>query len=95
MNTPTILQRIIGTKRAEIEQRRRAVPLVELQCTIETLPEPRDFHAALAERAARKQAAVIAEFKRLGWKGGAPGRKRSDKAYVRKVFALWGELKRT
>ena len=37
---------------------------------------------------------VIAEFKRMGWKGGSGGRKRSSKAYVRKVFALWGELKR-
>lgn len=36
---------------------------------------------------------VIAEFRRMGWKGGA-GRRRSSKAYVRKVFALWGELKR-
>lgn len=38
---------------------------------------------------------VIRAFRRLGWKGGASRRKRSDKAYVRKVFALWGELKRT
>ena len=37
---------------------------------------------------------VIAEFKRMGWKGFTKGRKRSDKPYVRKVFALWGELKR-
>ncbi len=37
---------------------------------------------------------VISEFRRLGWKGFRNGRKRSKKAYVRKVFALWGDLKR-
>ena len=39
---------------------------------------------------------VIAEMKRLGFKprGKFTARKASDKPYVRKVFALWGELKR-
>ena len=43
---------------------------------------------------ATAQKQVIAEFQRMGWKGFTKGRKRSDKPYVRKVFALWGELKR-
>lgn len=37
--------------------------------------------------------ALIAEFKRMGWTGGS-SRKKSDKPYVRLVFALWGQLKR-
>lgn len=36
---------------------------------------------------------LIDEFKRMGWSGGS-ARKRSSKAYVRKIFALWGQLKR-
>ena len=37
---------------------------------------------------------LLGEFKRLGWKGSAPARHRpaSDKAHVRKVFALWKDL---
>ncbi len=34
---------------------------------------------------------LLAEFKRLGW-AGADGRKKSDKAHVRKVFALWEQM---
>ena len=41
---------------------------------------------------------VVAELKRLGFRPksthAAKGRRISDKPYVRKVFALWGELKR-
>lgn len=37
--------------------------------------------------------AVLAEFRARGWKG-RKGRKGSSKPYVRKVFAVWGELKR-
>ncbi len=40
--------------------------------------------------------AVLAEFTRLGWKGpaGNGGRRRdSGKSWVRKVWAIWGDLK--
>lgn len=40
--------------------------------------------------------AVLAEFKRLGWKGPAAGggkRRASGKSWVRKVWAVWGDLK--
>lgn len=36
---------------------------------------------------------LLTEFKRMGWKGGSHRRK-SGKAYVRLVFALWSQLKR-
>lgn len=41
---------------------------------------------------------LIEEMKRLGWTGGKPNqqkqpaRKKSDKAHVRKVFAIWGDM---
>ena len=34
---------------------------------------------------------VLAEFRRLGWK---PRRRKSAKPYVRKIWAMWGELVR-
>ena len=37
---------------------------------------------------------VIDAFTRMGWKRIPKQRQRSEKKYVRKVFALWGELKR-
>lgn len=41
-----------------------------------------------------KRRKVIDELVRLGWKNAPKGRPRSQKAYVRKIFALWGALKK-
>ena len=40
---------------------------------------------------------VLAGFRRRGWRPGRSGgwRPRSDKPWVRKAYALWGEAKRT
>lgn len=38
---------------------------------------------------------VLAEFRRMGWSNGKDDFKPSGKAYVRKVYAIWGELKKT
>lgn len=48
---------------------------------------------------AKQHAAVLAEFQRLGWQvkptgKGRKWRKKSNKAYVRKIYAQWGDLKR-
>lgn len=71
MNTPSVLRKIIATKQAEVAQRRISTSLETLKKTIETLPAPRDFHAALERRVTLRQPAVIAEFKRAspsaGW----------------------------
>ena len=71
MNTPSVLRKIIATKQAEVAQRRSLIPLETLKETIETLPAPRDFYAALERRVTQRQPAVIAEFKRAspsaGW----------------------------
>ena len=37
---------------------------------------------------------VLAEFRRLGWTGSKKVFRRSDKAHVRKVYALWTEAGR-
>lgn len=36
--------------------------------------------------------AVLAEFKRLGWKPKKAGRQPSDKPHVRKVWAVWRDM---
>lgn len=46
--------------------------------------------AGLTERQRRE---LLAEFRRQGWQGKAR-RPQSNKPYIRKVYALWGELKR-
>ena len=47
-----------------------------------------------AELSDTQRRAVIAELKRRGFKARGTGRAKSSKPYIRKVFALWGELKR-
>jgi len=58
----TILQRILETKREEIETRKRAAPLADLKARIPDLPTPRGFHNAL--RQTQNPIALIAEIKR-------------------------------
>lgn len=40
----------------------------------------------------RQLAAVLDEFRRLGWKAAAPKRPLSPKAQVRMIYGLWGDL---
>ncbi|MCX7926197.1 MAG: indole-3-glycerol phosphate synthase TrpC [Fimbriimonadales bacterium] len=58
----TILQRILETKREEVDSRRRAAPLAELKARLHDLPPPRGFHHALRHSA--NPIALIAEIKR-------------------------------
>jgi indole-3-glycerol phosphate synthase len=57
----TILDKILVETRQTIEQAKRRVPLETLQRNAETLPPPRDFHAALA---AGEAVQLIAEVKK-------------------------------
>ncbi|MEM6330909.1 MAG: indole-3-glycerol phosphate synthase TrpC [Planctomycetota bacterium] len=57
---PTILDKIVATKRAEVAESIAAVSAAELRAAIATAPPPRDFFAALAEPGVR----LIAEVKR-------------------------------
>ena len=59
-----ILQRILETKRGEIEVARRALPQDELEARARAAPAPRDFVGALRAKIAAGRPAVIAEIKR-------------------------------
>ncbi|MDM7460352.1 MAG: indole-3-glycerol phosphate synthase TrpC [bacterium] len=58
----TVLQRILETKREELDTRRRATPLTELKARLSDLPPTRGFHFAL--RNTKNPIALIAEIKR-------------------------------
>lgn len=60
---PTILDRILETKRREVEAARRALPESVLRDQVAGLPPTRDFAAAL-QPAEPGQVAIIAEVKR-------------------------------
>ncbi|MCS7301570.1 MAG: indole-3-glycerol phosphate synthase TrpC [Fimbriimonadales bacterium] len=57
-----ILQRILETKREEVESRRRVAPLAELKARLADTPPPRGFHRAL--RRGPNPIALVAEIKR-------------------------------
>lgn len=59
-----ILERILATKQAEVEQARRRLPLAELQRTAAGREDGRDFVGALRAKLERQQPAVIAEIKK-------------------------------
>jgi indole-3-glycerol phosphate synthase len=59
-----ILQRILETKRGEIEAARRALPQDEIEARARATPAPRDFVGALRAKIAAGRPAVIAEIKR-------------------------------
>ncbi|SFM25050.1 indole-3-glycerol phosphate synthase TrpC [Halopseudomonas yangmingensis] len=64
MSVPTILQNIIARKYQEVAERRARVSLDELQRLAAGADAPRGFAAALQQRAARREPAVIAEIKK-------------------------------
>jgi len=71
MSLPSVLEKIIATKHAEVASRAARIPRTQLELQIAALEAPRDFHGALASRVAQERPAVIAEFKRAspsaGW----------------------------
>lgn len=59
-----ILERILATKRREVEAGRAGTPLAEMERRARAAAPARGFEAAIRRDAARKRAAVIAEIKR-------------------------------
>jgi indole-3-glycerol phosphate synthase len=59
-----ILERIVAVKRREVAQAQARLPLAALRAQAAAAPPVRDFSAALRERVARREAAVIAEVKK-------------------------------
>ncbi|WP_068829629.1 indole-3-glycerol phosphate synthase TrpC [Pseudomonas sp. BMS12] len=64
MSIPTVLEKIIARKFEEVTERSARVSLAELEAQARVADAPRGFARALQERAAHKQAAVIAEIKK-------------------------------
>jgi indole-3-glycerol phosphate synthase len=64
VSLPTILEKILARKVAEVSERRLLCSLAELEQMARVADAPRGFAAALQERVARKEAAVIAEIKK-------------------------------
>lgn len=89
MSLPSILERIIAAKREEVRSRRGRVPRSLLETTIADREAPRDFRAALAERVARAEPAVIAEFKRASPSAGWI-RQHADPAEIARAYADGG-----
>lgn len=89
MSTPSILEKIIATKREDVEARRGAKTRAALELEIAALDRPRDFHAALRERASAGRPAVIAEFKRASPSAGWI-RRHADAASVARAYAVGG-----
>ncbi len=61
---PDILDNILATKRTEIEQSKRQMPLSAIEAAARAMPPPRDFAAAISQRVRQRRPAVIAEIKR-------------------------------
>jgi indole-3-glycerol phosphate synthase len=59
-----ILERILATKQAEVEQARQRLPLADLQRAADGRSDRRDFIGALRAKLARQEPAVIAEVKK-------------------------------
>ena len=58
---PTILDKIVATKQEEIARTKAAVPLADLEASLDAAPPVRDFFAALTEPS---EISLIAEVKR-------------------------------
>ncbi len=71
VSIPSVLEKIIASKRVEVETRIARMSRTQLEMQIAGMDAPRDFHGALQARTERHRAAVIAEFKRAspsaGW----------------------------
>ena len=61
---PDVLTRILASKRREVDESRRQVPLDEIERRAAKAPSPRGFERALRAKVAQGKPAVIAEIKR-------------------------------
>ncbi len=59
-----ILERILASKRAELEAARAAVPLAAIEARARSAPPPRDFVATIKAKIAAGRPAVVAEIKK-------------------------------
>jgi indole-3-glycerol phosphate synthase len=84
-----ILQRILTTKRDEVEAARAAIPLAQLHERVRAAAAPRDFEGALHARIAAGRPAVIAEIKKASPSKGVL-RADFDPASIARSYATHG-----
>ncbi|MCB1759225.1 MAG: indole-3-glycerol phosphate synthase TrpC [Gammaproteobacteria bacterium] len=89
VSPPDILRKIIDRKREEIVSRRSAVPLSQLEQAAAQADPVRGFTAALAERIAHGEPAVIAEIKKASPSKGVI-RENFDPAEIAASYARGG-----
>lgn len=89
MSMPSVLEKIISTKRGEVAARRHGRPASSLELEIAGLDAPRDFAAALRSRVERGEPAVIAEFKRASPSAGWIGQ-HADPARIARAYEAGG-----
>jgi indole-3-glycerol phosphate synthase len=82
----TILDKIVATKRQEIEVAKAARPESQLRVVLEGVPEPRDFLAALADKGPIK---LIAEVKKASPSRGVI-RADFDPVHVARIYQAHG-----
>jgi indole-3-glycerol phosphate synthase len=84
-----ILERILATKRAEVEAARVAVPLSEIKERSKEAPPVRDFVSSIESRIAAGRPAVIAEIKKASPSKGLL-RERFDPAAIARSYEAGG-----
>lgn len=84
-----LLERILASKRREVEAARSSVPLAQMQVRASAAPPARDFIAALTARIAAGRPAVIAEIKKASPSKGLL-RPAFDPAAIARSYAAGG-----
>lgn len=89
--TATILQKIVVSKRQEIEATRAQTPLCELRAALADAPSPRDFYQALAAQSRQtvKPIRLIAEVKKASPSAGLI-REDFDPALIGQIYQEHG-----
>jgi indole-3-glycerol phosphate synthase len=83
---PTVLDKIVATKRVEIERARAAIPETELKARLHDAPEPRNFFAAVS---IGKPIRLIAEVKKASPSAGVI-RADFDPVAIARTYELHG-----